>query len=224
MAAGLEVLQKRRITAKGLHAFSADEALAGMQAMPEGEPQVVALKADWAHFVRELPDGIGRSFLAEIVDRREPSPPPPAPARADGLRGRLGRLPKSERRDFLADAIEDLARTTLGLAPGRRIARHHSLHDLGLDSLMAVELRNNLSRQLDCPLTPTLLFDYPTIDALVGHIGVHVFEGQAEPAVRRATPASVNGAPDDDLAAIEAMPEAEAEALLMDELKRLGGD
>jgi hypothetical protein len=37
---------------------------------------------------------------------------------------------------------------------------------MGLDSLLSVELRNTLSSAIGQPLPATLLFDYPTIDAL----------------------------------------------------------
>lgn len=40
----------------------------------------------------------------------------------------------------------------------------------GLDSLAAVSLTGDLQQWLECEIDPTLLYDYPTIKALVQHL------------------------------------------------------
>ena len=52
--------------------------------------------------------------------------------------------------------------------------------DLGMDSLRASELRNRLQTSLDCTLPPTLVFKYPTVEALVDHLARDLF-GLAPP-------------------------------------------
>jgi acyl carrier protein len=64
------------------------------------------------------------------------------------------------------------AAAVLGYPPGEVLPRSANLFDLGLDSLMAVELRNRLQARLDGRLlSATLLFDFSTIDALCAHLG-----------------------------------------------------
>ena len=41
---------------------------------------------------------------------------------------------------------------------------------MGLTSLMAMELRNRLEAALDRPLSATLAWNYPTLEALVDHL------------------------------------------------------
>ena len=52
------------------------------------------------------------------------------------------------------------------------LGRYDRLMDVGFDSLMAVQLRNQLTEALglDRPLPASLMFDHPTIEALAEHL------------------------------------------------------
>ena len=78
----------------------------------------------------------------------------------------------------------------LGLQNLESLPNNKSLGELGLDSLMAVELRNALASTAGHNLPATLLFDYPTVDTLTDYLSRHVLglEELAEaPAERRST-------------------------------------
>jgi acyl transferase domain-containing protein/NAD(P)-dependent dehydrogenase (short-subunit alcohol dehydrogenase family)/acyl carrier protein len=224
MAAGLESTKKRRIETKGLQTIEADEALLSFQRMLALQAaQLVALKVDWPQFSREFPDGIGPSFFDSASGSRA-MVSPSAAKKASDLLERLGRLPSGERREFLAEEIERQAGAVLGIASGKRIERHQSLHDVGLDSLMAVELRNTLCQRLNCTLTPTVLFDYPTIETLVNYLADQVLDmemGGREPS---GMPEAKKDGLEEDIAHLKEISDAEAEALLEEELKRLAKD
>jgi acyl carrier protein len=57
----------------------------------------------------------------------------------------------------------------LKIAPARLDARK-ALGTMGLNSLMAMEMRNRLESELGRSLSATLAWNYPTIDALVAHL------------------------------------------------------
>ena len=52
--------------------------------------------------------------------------------------------------------------------------------DMGVDSLLAVDLRNRLEAALALSLPATLLFDHPTTEQVVAHLAGLVARGQAD--------------------------------------------
>jgi acyl transferase domain-containing protein/SAM-dependent methyltransferase len=145
-----------------------------------------------------------------------------APERTErALSERVLELLPSERIDFLRDVVRERVMKVLRLDAARPPARDVRLLDLGFDSLMAVQLRDLLTKELALPkrLPATLLFDHPTIDALAKRLLELITpkaetEAMSQVTAVAATP-EVLGA-----AAVEAMSEEEVEALL---LKRLEG-
>jgi acyl carrier protein len=105
-------------------------------------------------------------------------------------------------------------------APSREtIDVRQPLNELGLDSLMAVELRNRLGNGLSLTrsLPATLVFDHPTLDALATYLDRDVLppsDGQPEaPATSAAPPADAIGTLDD-------MTDDEIERLFAKKMKR----
>src|SRR5690606_30493072 len=97
--------------------------------------------------------------------------------------------------------------------PNRPPSRDARLLDLGLDSLMAVRLRNQLQKKLGLreALPSTLVFDYPTIRHIAKLIVKRAVPDQ--PVVPE-QPTAAEAAPPD----LASMSDAEVEAML---LKRL---
>jgi acyl carrier protein len=60
--------------------------------------------------------------------------------------------------------------TALSLSPDQ-IDPRETFSSFGLDSRTAVSLSGDLERWLGRRLSPTLVWDYPTIDALAEHLG-----------------------------------------------------
>jgi acyl carrier protein len=64
------------------------------------------------------------------------------------------------------DFVREAVRQVFGMMPQDFLDEDRGLFQMGMDSLMAVELQNSLAGSLDMQLPPTLVLTYPTISAL----------------------------------------------------------
>jgi acyl carrier protein len=145
---------------------------------------------------------------------------PVAPKEPELLR-RLKEAPPSKYRSILLALIREQAANVMGLPASMVIDGRQPLNELGLDSLMAVELRNALGRSVGATLPATLLFDYPVVDALADYLANEVLNLQA-PAERPVdTPEKAVEQADANLAELNELSDDEAEALLLEELMNL---
>ena len=131
--------------------------------------------------------------------------------------GALLATPADRRRDALLARLEALVRKVVGVPASQAIDARRPVRDLGMDSLMSVELRNAIARAVERTLPATLLFDHPTLDALADYL-LALLPGLRDDAAE--TPA--RPAVDERAAAVHAMSEDEAEAQLLRELSNEG--
>ena len=100
---------------------------------------------------------------------------------AVSLTGRLAPLDATARLEALLDLVRGQVATVLGHAGTDEIDPGRAFQSLGFDSLTAVELRNQLTAVTGLRLPATLIFDYPTPDALADHIRVRLVPEDAGP-------------------------------------------
>lgn len=162
-----------------------------------GKAQVAITLADWETW-EPVP-----SILSELA--RATSAQPQARSAEPPLNERLAKTPVQNRRALLLDYLRMQVRLILGLAPSSFVDEREPLIRMGLDSLMAVELRNQLSAALERPLMATLLFDHPTLSAIAD------FLLGPEKAVAVAT--------DSLLEELQSLSDSEAEEMLRQELE-----
>ncbi|WP_394849578.1 SDR family NAD(P)-dependent oxidoreductase [Pendulispora brunnea] len=82
------------------------------------------------------------------------------------LEQRLQKLPPEAREEAVFDLVRTEVATVLGIASRDNLEPHRPLQELGLDSLMAIELRNRLSTATALRIPSTVAFDHPTPAAL----------------------------------------------------------
>jgi myxalamid-type polyketide synthase MxaE and MxaD len=132
---------------------------------------------------RPLLDEVGRA--APVL---HPQAAPRKPRSEDLLR-RLQQGRASDRQEILSRWVLEEAASVLGIAPDD-LDPGQGLFDLGMDSLMSVELKGRLETGLDCRLPTTLTFNYPSVAAIVGYLEEQVLDGSRAPAPAQAAAAA----------------------------------
>ncbi|MFM6199214.1 MAG: phosphopantetheine-binding protein, partial [Dolichospermum sp.] len=82
----------------------------------------------------------------------------------------LETLPWAERKAALTTHISTQAAKILGIKNPQQVSTEKRLVDLGLDSLMAIEFLSLLQSSLGVSLSSALLFEYPTVEAMVDYL------------------------------------------------------
>ena len=110
---------------------------------------------------REGAIGLVEPATETIVSALDAKPP---------LRDALAAVPPGPpRRALIESAIKTEVGAVLRMAP-QRVPADRALKSLGMDSLMALELRNRLEKRSGAALSPTLAWNYPTVLAIVEHL------------------------------------------------------
>lgn len=138
---------------------------------------------------------------------------PSTQARIASCRAELDAASPAERLDILRQLVRQHVAQILRRDPANPPARHDRFMDIGMDSLMAVQLRNRLSTalELERPLPSTLIFDHPTLEAVAEHLLAHLapMPSSDGPAMPRAQVAAIV-----DHTAVAAMSDEEIARLL----------
>jgi acyl transferase domain-containing protein len=218
MAAMVERRERRRWAEVGIHTIApADGVRMLEQLLTASLAQPVVWPVDWTKFSRSFRSRVP-AVLREVTRAQTASGErPDAPEATAGLAAELASTPPNKRRTVIESHVAAAARRVLALAADRPIDPRQPLSELGLDSLMAVELRNVISRLIDRPLPATLLFKYPTIETLTGHLADDVF------GVREAAATPAPAAPEEG-AGLEGLADEDAARLLSEELASLSAE
>ena len=131
-----------------------------------GIPQAAVLPVDWAEWARRYPAFAAASFFSEIVALVQVG----TEARAEGgpgpaTREALWTAPPEERKRLVQAVVAASVAQVMRVEP-RELEAQQPLQALGLDSLMAVEIRNRLEAALGVGIPLVSLLEGPSVSAL----------------------------------------------------------
>ncbi|RJQ77706.1 acyltransferase domain-containing protein [Pseudonocardiaceae bacterium YIM PH 21723] len=197
----------RDVVPRGMEQFQPQQALEVLdEALAEGLDQVAVLRVDWPAWTEAYPNLAATPALRRLVTGApRPAPairsvrlePPQAPVAEPKPEPIVTAQPAAEVppvNDDVESVLCGLAASILGTKP-ERIAVGQPLNRLGMDSLMAVEFRTRIDRELGVKLPVTKLLKGGTIGSLAGMV-------REERPTTEATPVVVAEEPSDDFETI----------------------
>ena len=216
---------RRAIARGGLHPMASAKALGALGALlGERRAQIAVAAVDWDALRSVFEARRRRPFLerlgpkADTQDKQQKLQNDADPG--SSLPGRLASVRPEDRREALIAYVRRESAQVLALDPDQ-IDEQQGLFDMGMDSLMSVELKTRLEKSVGRRLPTTLTFNYPSVTALAEFLEAELFPASqnapaAPPAPSSAGPASAaaGGRDEDD------MTEEELEALLAEKLSR----
>ncbi|MFE7001441.1 SDR family NAD(P)-dependent oxidoreductase [Streptomyces griseus] len=161
----------------GIRALDDDEAAELLRlAMTGRESRLVAVSVDRRRYTDHLAGRPG----AALFHGAEPAPAagsartgaPTAKPRG-WLRELLDDLDPGAREQRLAETVREVTIAVLG--EGAAVTDDAGFGDMGLDSIMVIDLRSRLSQALGVDLAATIALDHPTVTRLSRHVAELVF-------------------------------------------------
>lgn len=223
------------IGTQGVGVIPPEEGLRVLERLMHGaSAQVGVTPVVWPKFLAQYGAMSEPAFLSDMA-RETRQAGTALPTRDSGLQAegaapdilrRLAEASPARQRALLVTYVQEHVAHVLDLDSPTAVNERTPLNEMGLDSLMAVELRNRLGARLGLKrkLPATLVFDFPTVEAIADYLATEALGlGQASPTVE-ASPAPETPTSSADvmgmLDALEELSDDDIDRLLSKKMKR----
>ena len=207
-----------RLMSRGIQTLSPSESLQAMERVLDQNPtQVMILRADWQKFVAQFPSDGVPSIFKELTAELPQYAGGTSQRESPDLLTQIEGAKPSEIRKLLQNHIRQVVIQVLGLESTFTIDLRQGLRDIGMDSLMSLELRNRLQASSGQSLPSTLAFDCPTVETLAEYLASKL---SASIPVQAKTAAQLVNSASERVAKVHQLSEEEAQALLIEELSK----
>ncbi len=203
-SAGMADAESRaRLDQRGIRTLSPADALAGLADVVASSAQGVVARIDWARFLPLYEQAGRRAFLTELEREVPDAVPAVTPSGKTQLVERLTNAPVQQRKklltDYLRDAVADVTRVDV-----TEVREDAGFFDLGMDSLMAVEMRRRIEHGVGREIPITLVMDHPRLSDVADYLLGDVLElsEQASAGSRTALASTVTTRTDEPIAIV----------------------
>ncbi len=164
----------------GLRQMSSERALRVLRHVLAGNStQKTIASVDWDTFRSVYESRGARNFLSRLAERPESSSSKSTMSTQpiqSALRNRLNTADPADVLRILQETICDVTATILGVSVTEVAGRTDGFFQMGMDSIMTVELRRRLETLLQTNLMTTLAFEYPTVERLTNYLASEILE------------------------------------------------
>nr|WP_282958741.1 type I polyketide synthase [Salinispora arenicola] len=172
---GMDEAALAQLRRRGVLPMEPSVAMAAMvQAVQGNEKFVAVADMDWASFIPAFTSVRPSPLFADLREAQAAlaasQPDTENSDAAASLAESLRAVTDSEQNRILLRLVRGHASTVLGHGGAEGIGPRQPFQEVGFDSLAAVNLRNSLHTATGLRLPATLIFDYPTPEALVGYL------------------------------------------------------
>ncbi|MFG1934079.1 type I polyketide synthase [Mycobacterium sp. NPDC048908] len=154
---------RARLDQRGIRTLPPADALAGLaDVVAASSAQGVVARVDWARFLPLYQQAGRRAFLVELEREVPDASPAVTPSGKTEFVQRLTNAPVQQRKRLLTDHLRD-AVAEVTRVDAAEIREDAGFFDLGMDSLMAVELRRRIEQAVGKEIPVTLVMDHPRL-------------------------------------------------------------
>jgi len=173
-----------------------------------------AISVDWTKLFEADTELRSAPFVSELQLAQAGGESEEVRAVRRALLETLRQAPTRQRRDLMLAHVQQQAMDVMRLDSRDAVDWRRGLFDVGMDSLMALELKNRLQASLGLAIPSTLAFTYPDVHAISGYLVERLFPAAAPADVVSAEASEIEHRVVVATTQIQDLDESEIEALL----------
>lgn len=160
----MEALIKR-----GIRPLSEKSGMEALQQILDSNTNTIVADVDWIHF-KPLYESTGRKSLLKAIEIEKATHLTAIGEIENGILLKLEATALEKQHHVLATYLKNEVSAILEVKDPIYLSFDKGFTEMGIDSLMALELKSKIERNLAVTLPVTLIFEYPTIDLLTTHL------------------------------------------------------